>query len=207
MLLLVSGASGVGKTTARLHARKLLDASFEDAELYMLGPIPEQLTVAWRQQQVEAAVQRAIELEYDGRHLLFAGDPIPTGEMLAAPSADVIDVAVCLLDADYSSQSARLRARQDPPELCHQHFAFADWLRFHAHDPSYMPEVITTDCWPQMRWERWIHLGSGPDWRMHTVDTSVLGPQAVGEAIARWCRAAVAGEAPTFRAGWHQDLR
>lgn len=96
MLLLVTGASGVGKTTARIHATKLLDATFEAAELWHLGPVPAVPTVRWRQQQVDVAVRRATELARQGRHLLLAGDPIPAGEVLAAPSAGEVDVAVCL---------------------------------------------------------------------------------------------------------------
>lgn len=203
MLLLVSGASGVGKSTARLHARTLLDETFEDAELCTLGPIPSTPTGEWRHQQTEAAVLRAIELEQEGRHLLFAGDPVPVGEVLAAPSADRIDVAACLLDADEQTQSARLDARQDPPELRHRHHAYAAWLRAHATDPGHMPEVITTDGWSEMRWDRWIRRGPGPQWAITVIDTSNLDAPAVGAAVADWCRAAVAGDAPVFRAGWH----
>ncbi len=204
MLLLVSGASGVGKTTARLHARTLLGDRYEDAELCTLGPIPEVPTSAWRQQQTEAAVRRAIELAEEGRHLLLAGDPIPAGEVLGAPSADRVDVAVCLLDADRESQSARLEARGDPPDLRERHHAYAAWLRAHATDPGHVPEAVTTDGWPEMRWDRWIHRSPGPKWQMTVIDTSARAPAEVGRAVAEWCRAAVAGEAPVFRAGWHR---
>ena len=161
MLLLVTGASGVGKSTARIHAAKLLDPSFVAVELGHLGPIPSVPTVRWRQQQVEVAVRRASDLAQDGLHLLLAGDPIPAGEVLAAPSADEVDVAVCLLDADPRSQSARLDARQDPPELRHLHLAFADWMRVHAVDPSHVPEAVTTDSWEPMWWDRWIGRRGG----------------------------------------------
>ncbi|WP_280401999.1 hypothetical protein [Nocardia carnea] len=204
MLLLVSGASGVGKTTARLGAAPLLGAAVESAELCTLGPIPAVPTIAWRQRQVEVAVRRAVELEKTGRHLLFAGDPVPAGEALAAPSADRIDIAVCLLDAAAATQTERLRARQEPPELLPLHLGFAEWMRRHATDPSYVPEALTDDGWPEMCWERW----SGRDdltgiWAMHVIDTSALDAQDVARALADWCRAAIAGEAPVFRRGWH----
>ncbi len=203
MLLLVTGASGVGKSSARVHAMKLLDSTFEAVELWHLGPIPSVPTIRWRQQQVEVAVRRASELASDDRHLLLAGDPIAAGEVLAAPSADEVDVAVCLLDADAESQSARLDARQDPPELRHLHHSFAEWMRAHAVDPSYVPEAVTNDSWEQMCWERWVGRSPGPEWAMTVVDTSALPVDEVGSRVADWCRRAVRGEVPVFRAGWH----
>lgn len=203
MLLLVTGASGVGKSTARVHATKLLDPTFEPLELWDLGPIPACPTVRWRQQQVEVAVRRARDLAKDGRHLLLAGDPIPAGEVLAAPSADAVDVAVCLLDADALSHSARLDARSDPPELRHLHLGFADWMRVHAVDPSHIPEAVTNDCWDEMAWDRWVGRRPGPEWAMTVVDTSTMSGEQVAAAVADWCRRAVRGEAPVFRAGWY----
>jgi hypothetical protein len=203
MLLLVTGASGVGKSTARVHAAKLLDPTFVPVELWDLGPIPTVPTVRWRQQQVEVAVRRARSLAEDGRHLLLAGDPIPAGEVLAAPSADTVDVAVCLLDADAPSQSARLDARSDPPELRHLHLGFADWMRVHAVDPSHVPEAVTNDCWDEMVWDRWVGRPPGPGWAMTVVDTSAMPVEHVAAAVADWCRRAVRGDAPVFRAGWY----
>lgn len=204
MLLLVSGASGVGKTTARLTVEPMLDDRFETAELFTLGPIPAVPTVAWRQEQVESAVRRASDLDRQGRHLLFAGDPVPAGEVLAAPSADGVDIAVCLLDADEESQAARLRARQDPPELLPRHHAFADWMRCHANDPTYMPQVVTNDAWPAMCWERWVGREDLADrWAMTVVDTSGREVRDVAVTVAQWCDDAVEGTVPVFRRGWH----
>ncbi|MFC7344372.1 hypothetical protein [Saccharopolyspora griseoalba] len=207
MLLLVSGASGVGKTTARLHARHLferrrLDARYETAELFTLGPVPAVPTIAWRQEQVEAAVRRAIALESEGKHLLFAGDPVPLGEALAAPSADRIDIAACLLDVDEEVHLDRLAERGEPAELVPLHQAFAAWLRAHAVDPGHLPEAVTGDAWQAMRWERWVGRSPGPEWAMTVLDTSHLAPQQVGAEVVRWCERAVRGEAPVFRAGW-----
>ena len=207
MLLLVTGASGVGKTTARIRATELLDSTFVAVELWHLGPIPASPTIRWRQQQVEVAVRRAIELSDDGRHLLLAGDPIAAGEVLAAPSADAVDVAVCLLDADARGLSARLDARQDPPELRHLHLGFADWMRSHAVDPSHVPEAVTNDGWEQMRWDRWVGRRPGPEWAMTVVDTSTMPADEVGSTVAHWCRRAVRGKVPVFRAGWHAARR
>lgn len=208
MLLLVSGASGVGKSVARLHARHLLDESFENTEFWGFVPIPPVPTLAWRQEQMEYVVRHAIDLAAEGRHLLFAGDAVPAGEVLAAPSADRIDVAVLLLDASPEVQTARLQAREEgePGQLAYldRHLMFAEWLRRHAVDPSHVPEAVTTDGWSQMRWERWVGRRPGPEWAMTVLDTSELTPELAGAAVADWCRAAVRGEAPVFRAGWHR---
>jgi hypothetical protein len=203
MLLHVSGASGVGKSRARVGASQLLGAEFDHAELYILGPIPAVPTVAWRQEQTEVAVRRAIELQSEDRHLLFAGDPIPAGEVLAAPSADAIDVAVLLLDADPAAQNARLDERHDPLEWREANLGFAEWMRRHATDPAHLTEVVTTDAWPEMRWERWIgNPAAARHWAMEVLDTSAMPPDAVAASVADWARRAVRGEAPVFRAGW-----
>jgi hypothetical protein len=205
MLLLVSGASGAERPLPACTPEKLLDDSFEDVEFYTLGPIPTELSMAWRHQQAEVAVRLAINLDRPGRHLLFAGDPVPAGEVLAAPSANQIDIAVCLLDADADAQSARLDARQDPPEGRDRHLAYAEWLHRHVVDPDHLPEAITSDGWSQMRWDRWVTREPGPEWAMTVIDTSDLTPKLVGVAVAGWCRAAVAGTVPVFRVGWHNQ--
>lgn len=202
MLLLVSGASGVGKTTARLQTRRLLDDTYDTAELFMLGQVPPVQTISWRQEMVEEAVRRAIALEERGRHLLFAGDPVPLGEALAAPSADRIDIAACLLDVDDEVHLARLARRGEPADLIPRHQGFAAWMRAHATDPGHVPEAVTTDAWEAMRWERWVGRAPGPEWAMTVLDTSRRTPEQVGAEVAGWCRRAVAGEAPVFRAGW-----
>jgi len=202
MLLVVSGASGAGKTTARFRAAPILGEQFVPVEFWHFGPIPAVPSVEWRQQNTEIAVQRAIELETEGKHLLLAGDPVTAGEALAVPSADRIDIAVCLLDVTPEVQNARLDARHDPLEWRHANIAFADWMRHHATDPQYVPEAITNDSWSEMRWERWLGADIADRWAMTVIDTSSLTPEESGAALAAWCRAAVAGEAPVFRSGW-----
>jgi len=204
MLLLVTGASGVGKSTARLVARTILGPEFENTELMMLGPLPPVPTVAWRQEQTEVAVQRSVALAEEGRHLLFAGDPVALGEVLAAPSADRVDVAGLLLDADEAALDRRLDAMRNPREIRHLHHGFADWMRHHAVDPSYVPEAITNDSWEPMVWDRWLgNPVAGSRWGMEVLDTSSLNAAEVGTAVADWAERAVRGEAPVFRAGWH----
>jgi hypothetical protein len=74
-------------------------------------------------------------LDAQRRHLLLAGDPVAPGEVLAAPSATSVDIAVCLLDVAEDTQRERLRSRGDPEELLPHHVAFAAWMRRHAENP------------------------------------------------------------------------
>lgn len=207
MLLLVTGASGVGKSSARVGATTLLDESFEAIELWHLGPIPAVPTIEWRQQMAERAALRAIELDAEGRHLLLAGDPMAAGEILAAPSADQVDVAVCLLDVNEAAHQARLDARNEPADLVPLHFGFAAWMRKHATDPSHLQVVLTNGGWDQMRWDRWMSLADGdPRWAMTVINTSDLAVDEVAVAVSQWCRDAVAGRVPVFRRGWSQAV-
>lgn len=200
MFLLVSGASGAGKSTARRSLAAELEPGVACVELHDVVPMPRAPTVAWRQRAAEAVVCHAIELQGRGRHLLLAGDPVAAGEVLAAPSADRLDaIAVCLLDVDRDAQAARLMARGDDPALLVHHVAFADWMRGHAADPHHRPEVLQTDGWEQMRWERCSRSGDTGSWAMHVLDTSNLTADAVASELLAWCRLALAGQAPAMR--------
>lgn len=204
MLLVVSGASGVGKSTVRTKAATALPDTFEAVELYHLDEPPAVPTLAWRQEVVELAAQRALELDKEGRHLLLCGDPVPAGEALAVPTAENLDIAVCLLHADKPSQLERIREREEPPEVQQLHSAFADWLLRHATDPTYLTEVVQTNGWDQMRWERWVGRPNDGAWAMTVIDTSPLSPEDVARQVIQWCHEAVAGKAPVFRAGWYR---
>lgn len=197
MLLLVTGASGAGKSTVRRLIAADLRPAIESVELHhVVGsePVP---TLAWRQRSTEAVLRRALELQAQGRHLLLAGDPVAAGEVVAAPSAGELDgIAVCLLDLDPDVQTARLSARGDDPSLFVHHIAFADWMRAHARDAGHMPQVLQTGGWDEMRWDR---LRDAAGWAMRVLDTSALTPQAVAREVLTWCRDALAGRAPVIR--------
>jgi hypothetical protein len=198
MLLLITGASGVGKSTVRERLEPALAPDVECVELVHLSPRAFGRTRVWRQQTAEAAVRRAIELQASGRHLLLCGDPVPAIEVVAAPSADELDaIAVCLLDVDAAAQAERLTARGDDPSLLVHHQAFADWMREQASDPLHMPHVVADGGWEGMRWERLAALA--PDWRMERIETSALSRDDVADATLRWCRHALAGQAPSLR--------
>jgi hypothetical protein len=144
MLLLVTGASGVGKSDVRTVVETDLSPEVECVELVHLAPLAAATTRVWRQQTAETAVPRAIELQASGRHLLLCGDPVPAVEVVAAPSATGLDsMAVCLLDVSPEAQGrAACRARRRPALLPH-HQAFAEWMRRQATDPLHMTHVVS----------------------------------------------------------------
>lgn len=211
MLFLVTGASGMGKSTVR----RLIAPEFEDAldvvELGMLGSDPK-WEIAWRHRMVERAVRRALDAQRDGKHFLLCGDPVPPGEVWAAPSADRFErLHVCLLDAGEKAQTARLLERGDDPKFIHHHVAFADWMRHHVVDHRHRPEVVMGNSWPQMRWERWVGTaGVQPPWTSHVIETSALGPKEVAHRVAQWlwknlrdnnAAGAIPVKAPRYRLG------
>jgi broad-specificity NMP kinase len=198
VLLLITGASGVGKSTVRAIVAPRLSPKVECVELCDLAPIPQAMTRVWRQQTAEAAVRRAVELQDVGRHLLLAGDPVPAVEIVAAPSAPRLDaIAVCLLDAAPAAQAQRLAARGDPPELLHHHHAYAEWMRRQASDALHMTHVVADGGWDEMRWERLEQLTA--EWQMDTIDTTHMTITEVSDAVHDWCWRALAGAAPALR--------
>jgi broad-specificity NMP kinase len=206
MFLLITGASGAGKTTVREAVAPALAPAVESVELRHLVPFPAVPTIAWRQQAAEAAVRRALELQADGRHLLLAGDPVAAGEVLAAPSADAVDgIAVCLLDVNAETQTERLAGRGYDSGLLRDNHAFAAWMRGHARDPRHMLDVLTTGGWEAMRWDRLsaANLADG-SWGMELIDTSSLTRDQVAAEVLAWCERAVNGHAPLLRARLEQ---
>lgn len=189
MFFLVTGASGVGKSTVR----RILASEFADvldtAELAALGVTP-QWELAWRHRMVEEIVQRALAAQAAGRSFLFCGDPVPPGELYAAPSSDQLGpIAVCLLDVSAAAQRERLAGRGDDPALVPSHVAFADWMRGHVIDPGHRPDVITGGGWDRMRWDRWVgrDQASAP-WAAEVIDTTCLPPADVAARVAAWIR-------------------
>jgi hypothetical protein len=177
-----------------------LSARVECVELGHLSALPAHgaRTLGWRQQLAEQSVQRAVELQLSGRHLLLSGDPVPAIEIVAAPSAPDLDgIAVCLLDISPDAQAQRLNARGDDPSVLVHHQAFAEWMRQQALDPLHMTHVVSDNGWEQMRWERLAQLTD--TWAMHTIDTSDMTPAEVATAVERWIDRALRDEAPTLR--------
>jgi hypothetical protein len=202
MFLLVTGASGAGKSTVRRRVARELAPAIECVELHHIVSVPASPDVAWRQWATEVVVQRAVELQADHRHLLLSGDPVAAGEVLAAPSAVAVNaVAVCLLDVSPHAQAARLTDRGDDPALLPDHHAFAAWMRGHARDPRHMPHVLSTGGWEAMRWERWSRRDPATDnWGMEVLDTSERSPDQVAAEVVSWSYRALNGQAPLLHA-------
>lgn len=201
MFLLVTGASGAGKSTARRAIASRVADEIESVELHDVVEVPALPTLAWRQQATEAVVRRAIRLEAQGRHLLLSGDPVAPGEVLAAPSADQLSgVAACLLDVNADAQAGRLAGRGDDPTLLPAHLAFADWMRRHARDPRHMPHVLTAGGWEAMHWERWTDIDpTDGRWAVEIIDTSEMPPEAVAAELLAWSGRVLRGRAPVLR--------
>jgi broad specificity phosphatase PhoE len=65
--------------------------------------------------------------------------------------------------------------------------ARADWHRHHADDPTYRPEILTTQAWAPMMWDRWA--GWGPDdprWRVEIIDTTGLTVAESADRVRAW---------------------
>jgi len=198
MLLLVTGASGAGKSTARAAVEEALSPLVECAELRDLVEIPPLPTLAWRQRVTEHAVQHALRLQDLGRHLLLSGDPVAAAEVAAAPSAPALEgFAACLLDVSAQAQAERLAARGDDPALLAQHQAFAAWMRGQAGDALHRLDVLRAGGWDEMRWDRLETLAGA--WRMRVIDTTSMSREGVGQAVLGWCRAVLAEQAPILR--------
>ena len=195
MFLLVTGASGAGKSSVRALVERELSPTVECVELGQVVDVPAIPTKTWRQRATEVVVRRALELQQDGRHLLLSGDPVAAGEVAAAPSSSALEgLAICLLDVSPDAQAERLAARGDDPPLLRHHQAFAEWMRRHADDPVHMPHVLSTDGWDEMRWDRLAVLAR--DWQMIRIDTTPMTRDRVAAAVLEWCRRVLAAEAP-----------
>jgi hypothetical protein len=148
VLFLVFGSSAGGKTTALNVLRKRMpDFAIHDFD--EVG-VPPGADIVWRHRANEQWVQRALEYQVAGTDLLLAGQT-PYGEMLAAPSAPLLDgISGCLIDCPDEIRAARLEGRGATwfarsagdlqseftwPEWIQRHLDWAAWMRAHAGRP------------------------------------------------------------------------
>jgi hypothetical protein len=184
VLFLLFGASAAGKTSAldELQGR-VEDLAIHDFD--ELG-VPPGAGRRWRHRSNEAWLRRALVYQAQGTDILLAGQT-PLGELLATPSAPLLEgVAACLLDCDDETRSGRLQARG--PGDVGDHLNWAAWMRGHAVDPGWRPEVIITDDGlPELEWTRWSGWSKGdPRWRVHVIDTTTLPVAEVAAELVEW---------------------
>ena len=185
MLFFATGSSGSGKT-ACLPALARLLPTLAIHDFDEVG-VPSHPDIHWRQATTEHWIQTYCErYQSTGQPVLISGGAV-FGEIHAAPSINVVDAwHACLLDCDDVVRVDRLRQRgtygPNMDILC-----WAAWLRVHAVDPTWCPEVIQTNSHPMMRWDRMARYTRGdPQWSQQRIDTSRLTIDETAAVIARW---------------------
>lgn len=185
MLFFITGASGSGKSSCLPGLRE----RFPEMAWYEFdsGGVPPDADTAWRQYTLEAWMRRAQEQAARGQDCGICGQ-VAYGEIIAAPSAPALDeLAVCLLDClDPIVRIDRLRARGwggDTQEMLN----WAVWLRMHAADPQWQPDLIRAPGRAEYRWDRWEQWRRGdPRWSPWMLDTTMLTLAETVEALAWW---------------------
>jgi hypothetical protein len=207
VLFLIFGSAGAGKTVVVRELRGAVP-SLAVHDFDEIG-VPFRPDTAWRHRGNEEWVRRALEYQAEGTDLLLAGQT-PFGELLAAPSVPRLEaVSACLLDCSDETRMARLRAR-GPEWLAraagelHDYFNWAAWMRGHAADPAWRPEVIRNEAKDgELNWARWSGWKAGDArWRVAVLDTSALSIDHVVAQLAEW----VASERTLVRSGAHPLL-
>ncbi|MCD0162009.1 MULTISPECIES: hypothetical protein [unclassified Deinococcus] len=177
MLIVLAGASGVGKTTLLPHLKGACpEVDWHDFDERWRGG-----GKAERQQVTDEWIRAAL---VTGRTLGLLG-PCPLGEVLAAPSMPgTATVRHALLDVGDVERIGRLRTRGDGQDT-QDVLNWSAWLRLHHHDPLWRPDVITQGSWPDMQWDRWLN-GDRSEWPAPTLDVSGLSPVRSADLILRW---------------------
>jgi hypothetical protein len=81
------------------------------------------------------------------------------------------------------------------------YLSWADWMRRHATDPTWMPEVIrASGSTAEMQWNRGSGWEEGdPRWRVQTVGTTALPVERVADQLLEW----IGAERAALDAGVH----
>jgi hypothetical protein len=205
VLFLLFGSSAAGKSYAlnELRMRGIADLAIHDFD--EIG-VPVGADTAWRHGANETWLRRGLDYQAQGVDLLLAGQT-PLGEVLAAQSAPRFEaISACLIDCGDKVREARLRARgtdwfERIGGSLQDYLSWADWMRRHASDPTWMPEVIrASDPTAEMQWNRWSSWEAGdPRWRVLTVDTTALPVERVVDELLEW----IGAERAALDAGVH----
>ncbi|MDN0193874.1 hypothetical protein [Streptomyces sp. S.PNR 29] len=207
MLLKLTGSSCSGKTTLAYAAadrlRNIVVHDFDE-----LG-VPEGADRRYRHRMTEMWLRRALQYQDRGIDLLFTGQS-PLGEVLAAPSAPLLDgIAMCLVDVADEVRRARL-AERDPgrwdTQAVDAFLGWAEWHRNHALDPRHRPRVIVDDGWSEMVWNRWTGWNADDlRWCTQLLDTTHRPVAESVDQVEQWIteqrQAHRVGELPLSQ-GW-----
>ncbi|MFP3907075.1 MAG: hypothetical protein ACLFWR_08575 [Acidimicrobiales bacterium] len=209
MLLNVTGSSCAGKSTLIWRVESLLGRSdVVVADFDEIG-VPDDAGTDWRHVANEQWVQRALDLQLQGRHLLVSSQT-PLGELLATPSAVELEaIANCLVDVADDDRLRRLGQR-DPAtwseETLEAFVRWGRWHRHHAEDPTHLPDVIVKPSSVPMAWDRWADWSAGdPRWTTAVVDTTGRSVDDAARDLLGWVieqlRRLDSGALP-LRKGW-----
>ena len=189
MLFVLTGASCSGKSVIAELCRdvdRLVVIDFDEVG------VPDLPTTEWRQRTLEHWVRISLEHQARGDDTLLSG-PNPLGEVLAVPSAELLNgIATMLIDVDDTERIARLERRSRHALYLDGgagYLGWAHWHRAHATNPRHAQHWLTTDAWGEMRWERWTALPPG-SWRVPVLDTTDLSAEAGAVIVRDW----IAGE-------------
>ncbi|MFE2426986.1 hypothetical protein ACFXJ5_09565 [Streptomyces sp. NPDC059373] len=210
MLLMLTGSHCSGKSTLAFAVAERFDClAVHDTDESGVPPIP---SPHWRNHNTEVWIRRALDYQADGIDLLLTGQA-PLGEVLAAPSAPLLDgIALCLVDVADAERRRRLGHR-DPSRWSSSETEtlnnWAAWHRGHAHDPRFRPDVITANSAPDMAWHRWLSWPSeDPRWQAQVLDTTDRPLQESVEDLEQWIlvqRAALRDDSLPLRRGWARE--
>lgn len=188
MLLKLTGSSCSGKSTLAFSAAdRLRQVAVHDFDEVGVPECPDR---HWRHRMTELWVRRALEYQERGIDLLLTGQS-PLGEVLAAPSAPLLDgIAMCLVDVADATRRGRLAERDpgkwDAPAV-EAFLNWAAWHREHARNPRHRPEVVVDGSWPAMAWHRWTGWpADDPRWRTHLIDTTDQPLALCVQHVVRW---------------------
>ncbi|SEC41643.1 hypothetical protein SAMN05216489_00679 [Streptomyces sp. 3213] len=189
MLFKLTGSSGAGKTTLAFAAVDRLDGIVVH-EFDEVGVPDPPIPPHWRNRMTELWVRRALEYQARGIDVLLSGNS-PLGEVLAAPSAPLLDgIAVCLIDVADEARRDRLAARDSgrwDQDAIDAFCGWAAWHRGHARDPQFRPDVIIDGSWPEMAWHRWTAwTAEDPRWRTSLIDTTGQPLAKSIDHVERW---------------------